>query len=330
MNSLRNLLAQKYHTVSYLDFCERKGLSHKVIQRNIQDLRVAIIHRPVVFIDWEHERVLKYVPAYNFLGFKEILGEYYESNRWAISVPTFGHTNYGKRQVNNLDFLVYVNSFNKDYDPGLIDHSTKKKDFLYLNGKPHAHRVFLMKELAHNKMLDNSVWSANSPYHIWGILEKRLPAEYEWPEWRDKVVDGYHGTTRKIYPLMYNDTICSIVPETLADNDCHYITEKTCKPIMAEHLFVILSGAGFLKNLRNLGFKTFHEHFDESYDNCLNLHDRIQKILTTLKQIKSLNANTLYEDTADIRRHNRDLFFNEEFYSRFNNEQLKKLSDYFI
>tara|TARA_Y100000592_G_scaffold35145_1_gene55790 strand:- start:3714 stop:4706 length:993 start_codon:yes stop_codon:yes gene_type:complete len=329
MIPLRNLLGQKYYAVSYLQFCERRGTSDKIVQKNLKDLRSSIKYKPVVFIDWEHERVIKYQPAYNFLGFKEILGEYYNTNRWAISVPTFGHQNYGERQVNNLDFLIYVNSFNKEYNPSMIDHSSKKKDFLYLNGKPHPFRVFLMKELVETNLLTNSVWSANSPYHSWINFEQTLPAEYEWPKWRGKVVDGYDDSTRKVYHPMYNDTICSIVPETLADNDCHYITEKTCKPIMAEHLFVILSGAGFLKNLRDLGFKTFHEHFDESYDNCLNLHDRIQKIITTLKQIKSMDVNRLYNDTAEIRKHNRELFFNENFYDEFNNKQLQKLSAYF-
>lgn len=98
---------------------------------------------------------------------------------------------------------------------------------------------------------------------------------------------------------------------------------------MAEHLFVILSGAGFLKNLRNLGFKTFHEHFDESYDDCLNLHDRIQKIVSTLKQIKNMDADALYKDTVPIRRHNRELFFNNKFYEKFNTNQVKRLESFF-
>jgi len=329
MIPLRNLLGHKYYAVSYLQFCESRGTTDKILQKNLRDLRSSIEYKPVVFIDWEHELVLKYQTNYNFLGFKEILGKYYDTNRWAISVPTFGHMNYGARQVNNLDFLIYVNSFNKDYNPGLIDHSNKKKDFLYLNGKPHPFRVFLMKELMDNDLLTNSVWSANSPSHSWINYEQKLPVDYEWPEWRGKIVDGYDDTTRKVYHPMYNDTICSIVPETLADNDCHYITEKTCKPLMAEHLFVILSGAGFLKNLRNLGFKTFHEHFDESYDDCLNLHDRIQKIVSTLKQIKNMDADALYKATVPIRRHNRELFFDNKFYEKFNTNQVKRLESFF-
>ena len=330
MESFRNLLARKgYHVVSYRDFCINQWLSESVVKKKVQELQDAIKDRCVVFIDWEHERVLKTLVSYNFFGFEKILGSYYDTNKWAVSVPTFGHDNFAPRQVNNLDFFIYVNNFNKEFDLGKIDHSHKIKDFLYLNGKPHLFRVQLLKELLHKNLLENSVWSAASPSQGWNDMERKLPTEYEWPEFKGKLVNGYDDRTRQIHYPMYNDTICSIVPETLADNDCHYITEKTMKPIMAEHLFVILSGAGFLQNLRDLGFKTFHEHFDESYDNCVNLHERVIMIAETLKQIKDMDHDKLYEDTKQIRRHNRKLFFSEDFYKKFNAEQLRKLENYF-
>jgi hypothetical protein len=330
MESLRNLLTHKgYHVVSYRDFCINKQNNETTVNKRIQELQIAIENKFVVFIDWEHERVLKTLVSYNFVGFEKILESHYNTNKWAISVPTFGHDNFAPRQVNNLDFLIYVNKFNIDFDANKIDHSCKIKDFLYLNGKPHLFRVQLLKELLHKNLLQNSVWSAGTPSQGWNDMERKLPAEYEWPEFRGKLVNGYHDRTRQIYHPMYNDTICSIVPETLTDNDCHYITEKTAKPIMAEHLFVILSGAGFLQNLRDLGFKTFHEHFDESYDDCVNLHERVIKIAETLKQIRDMDHGKLYEDTKQTRRHNRELFFSEDFYKEFNTVQLRKLEKYF-
>ena len=330
MESQKNILFLNYHVVSYLQFCTRKGTSGEKVQEEIKHVREALkSDKKVVFIDWEHERVLRYLSAYNFVGFEEILGEYYDTNKWAVSIPTFGHTDFGTRQIHNLDFLIYVNSFNKDFDTSQIDHSKKVKDFVYLNGKPHPHRVNLLKEMKYHKLLENSIWSASSPHHQWNEMEAKLPSEYELPEWQGKSVDGYHDTTRQVNFPMYNDSICTVVPETLADNDCHYITEKTCKPIMAEHLFVVLSGAGYLKNLRSLGFKTFGQHFDESYDDCVNLNERVSRIVATLKQIKSMDTDKLYEDTKHIRKHNRELFFDEDFYKDFNSAQIEKLKNFF-
>ena len=329
MISLRQKLSQSYYTVSYLDFVIRMGTNEKQVKQNIEKLRQEIKHRQVVFIDWEHDRVLRYQTAYEFIGYRDILGEYYDTNRWAISVPTFGHEDYGKRQIHNLDFLVYVNKFNRDLDLSKIDHSKKTKDFVYLAGKSHPHRVHMLKELLFRGMLSNSIWSASSPYQRWNQYEKKLETRYEVPEWQGKSVNGYDNTTRQVHHPIYNESICTLVPETLAENDCHYITEKTCKPIMAEHIFVIVSGAGFLRNLRSLGFKTFHEHFDESYDDCHNLNDRVQKIIGTLQQIKNMDVNKLYLDTKSIRQYNRELFFNGDFYDKFNSEQIAKLESYF-
>ena len=98
---------------------------------------------------------------------------------------------------------------------------------------------------------------------------------------------------------------------------------------MAEHIFVILSGMGFLKNLRDLGFKTFHEHIDESYDKCTNLTDRVKGIIKTCNDIRSMDVDKLYDSTKEIRKHNRELFFNEKFYIDFNNHQAGLLSNYF-
>ena len=128
--SLRNKLSNIYYVVSYLDFVIRSGTSEQLVNENVGRLQEAIKKQNVVFIDWEHERVLRYLAAYNFIGFRKILGEYHDTNRWAISVPTFGHNDYGARQINNLDFLIYVNKFNKDLDITKIDHSRKTKDFV--------------------------------------------------------------------------------------------------------------------------------------------------------------------------------------------------------
>ena len=329
MQSFRQKLSTHYHTVSYLQFCARKGTTDHQVQERLATLRKEIKTKPVVFIDWEHQRVIQNHTAYNFMGFKNILGEHHDTNRWAISVPTFGNKDYGERQFNNLDFLIYVNKFNENFNASKIDHTNKIKDFVYMAGKPHPHRVHMLKELLGHGLLTNSVWSANSPSHQWGDMETYLPNQYELQEWQGKKVVGYDDTTRRVHFPIYNDSICTLVPETLSDNDCHYISEKTCKPIMAEHIFVMLSGAGFLKNLRSLGFKTFQEHFDESYDECPHLNDRVQSIIRTLQQIKRMDVNKLYKDTEEIRRHNREHFFNEEFYKDFNDKELLKIKNYF-
>ena len=67
-----------------------------------------------------------------------------------------------------------------------------------------------------------------------------------------------------------------------------YFTEKTTKAIFAKRLFVVFSSKGYLQRLRDLGFKTFSNVIDESYDDIVNGAERIQAIADTVQQIVDL------------------------------------------
>lgn len=324
MLTLKQLLDKEKNivTFNYDNFVSSWRPDNK-IKEVIEVVRQEIKHKKVVFISYEHDKIL-HSTHWKFVGFENILGDHYYTNNWAISTPT-SNNQFGKRQFQNLDFLIMVNNFNTEFNHENINHSKKVKHFLFLNGKSHSHRVKLTKKLLSNNLLYNSLWSFNDV----NVAEKMLEDKYEWPEWRGKLINGYCDETRKIYYPQYNDTICSIVAETLDDPNHHFISEKTCKPIMAEHLFVILSGSGFLKHLKSLGFKTFSNFFDESYDECIDLDDRISKIVETLKYIVNCDFEKLYKDTQDIRKYNKHLFFKQEMYNDFNFQQIQKIKEFF-
>ena len=82
---------------------------------------------------------------------------------------------------------------------------------------------------------------------------------------------------------LYEKTQHSVVCETLTD--VCFPTEKTCKPIMAQRLFVVLSCQGYLAHLRGLGFRTFHGIIDESYD---SVPDDAARWTQALEQMRSL------------------------------------------
>ena len=132
-----------------------------------------------------------------------------------------------------------------------------------------------------------------------------------------------------VHTLQYSDTVCSVIAETLDDSNIHYISEKTFKSLAAGHLFVVLSGSGFLKNLRDRGFKTFSDFFDESYDQELNLEKRIAKLISALKYIKSCDYKKLYSETENVRRHNQMLMLDSSKIDRFNKKQYDNITNYF-
>jgi len=81
-----------------------------------------------------------------------------------------------------------------------------------------------------------------------------------------------------ILPIeIYNQTYYSVIAESRYRNDYTFFTEKTVKPIVAKRLFIAFCGQYYLKNLQSLGFQTFNNIIDESYDSVENDIERWTK-----------------------------------------------------
>ena len=108
----------------------------------------------------------------------------------------------------------------------------------------------------------------------------------------------------------YNSTAFSLVSETTIDDDLSlFVTEKTFKPIAFLHPFVICGQYNILVYLHRLGFETFENMFDESYDNEYDSKSRIAKAVTQANLYTHSGYDYL---TLSKLKHNQELFFNEQ------------------
>lgn len=101
------------------------------------------------------------------------------------------------------------------------------------------------------------------------------------------------------------------VVESVINYPHPYFTEKTWKPIMYSRPFIIASTPHTLKKLRSLGFKTFHEFWDESYDDVENTASRMCHLVDTVKQISDIPLPQLKEviqEMAPILEHNINVY----------------------
>jgi hypothetical protein len=181
-----------------------------------------------------------------------------------------------------------------------FDHSKKKFDFLYLNKFPREHRRTMFRRVEH--LLADSLYS-NWEQNI------KLPTAYELPWAQDY---PKYGRDQDIFERPYNDTKYSLVAETNDTNDEIFMTEKIWKPIIAQQPFVVHGNYLYLQRLREMGFKTFASHFDESYDLELDKNKRIDKIVDTCRDLLTMNWQDIYLQTQAMRKHNLDTFFNRE------------------
>jgi len=215
---------------------------------------------------------------------------------WTGGTSWFWFYMYEKHKDNNFNFTHDHN--------GSYWH--KLKEFLYLNKAPRRHRLKLYNKLVDGNVLDKSIYTFT-------MLDKpiRLEKKYELPG-----IDPEHyprfGKDQDITELPYVDTVCSIVSET-NDNDYEvFMTEKIWKPIMAQHVFVVHGNHLYLQKLREMGFKTFGNYFDESYDLEQDPDKRIDMIVKLCKEIKTKNWQDIYLQTKSLRQHNYDTMFDRE------------------
>lgn len=96
----------------------------------------------------------------------------------------------------------------------------------------------------------------------------------------------------------YQNSLVSIVTETNFDQPELTLTEKSFKPPKEKHPFIILGVPGALKAMRKLGFKTFSEFWDETYDEIEDNRIRMYRIVEVLKDIASWDN----EKILDFRR----------------------------
>jgi hypothetical protein len=90
-------------------------------------------------------------------------------------------------------------------------------------------------------------------------------------------------------------------------------SEKIYKPIVVKHPFIIVSTPNFLKELRNLGFKTFAPYIDESYDTEHNDKKRLDMIVDEVYRLSRFADEQWIEwqiNVKDIVEYNYNVYKN--------------------
>jgi hypothetical protein len=105
----------------------------------------------------------------------------------------------------------------------------------------------------------------------------------------------------------YNEIFLDLVVETYVTGLTFFPTEKTLRPIIASTPFIIMGPQGYLSNLQRMGFKTFSNWWDESYD-ALGNYARIQKIKLILTDIFTWDQTRILQTLTEMKEilsHNR-------------------------
>ena len=216
-------------------------------------------------------------------------------------------------------------------DPGLHTWSLNKKFFcfyhrptagrlgiasyIFENYQHLAHIQFSVSTTADNleqfeldKLLSYDVNSIKAA----GELIKKLPLLVASPD-RYTPRDGYYFDD----PLtnFYQDILVDLVVESHVDGNTFFPTEKTTRPMWLKKPFVVFASKDYLCYLRQMGFMTFNDFWDESYDGYEG-RERYIKILELIDFIANKSSTELqdmYWAMQYVLDHNYNLMANQSF-----------------
>jgi hypothetical protein len=103
---------------------------------------------------------------------------------------------------------------------------------------------------------------------------------------------------------IYSRTDYTMLTETINQGRDLFFSEKIMKACWARRVFVHFGAQYFLKNLRELGFKTFHGVIDESYDNIDNTIDRYAAAFVQVEELLKQDPVLIRDRTWAITEHN--------------------------
>lgn len=113
----------------------------------------------------------------------------------------------------------------------------------------------------------------------------------------------------------YPGFLIDIVAETWAHGNCFFPTEKTIRPMLLKKPFIVFGGQDYLEYLRQMGFRTFGDFWDETYDGYEGA-DRYIRILELIDRLAEKSIDELeimYWDMQYTLDHNYDLLVRQQF-----------------
>ena len=230
-------------------------------------------------------------------------------------------------QENNVnDFLtpISVDYFAKYY---LEKVQSKNKDYLFYNGKLRPHRLYAVSELDRYNVLNNGIVSLTATEYTNGVVSlqecvNELNKHNAGSLHLDNFVKNFKPMILDIpadkFSLdvinetnfnHYGNTYFSVISETTVSR--RFITEKIYKAIYNLHPFVIVGSAKMLELLRQQGYYTFEELFDESYDNELDHVKRIDLVVQQIVKFCNMPASHKRDKCNEIMH---KLYYNKENY----------------
>ena len=267
-------------------------------------------------------------------------------DRPGISIFMCGFVNYNFKQAQIytwMDWFVTTVYFYNTVQPSLLNEKlspqiNKSKYFDILLGCRRLHRDIVHQYILDNQMLDKVIMTYHRRWnvdlretdHIFESEGLEFLPESNYTHSVHQV--RYHGhkmNLSQVVPfVVYNDSYYSVVAETNAVNEFNFYTEKVVKPILGRRLFVAIAGQGYLRRLRSVGFKTFSDVIDESYDLEPDHTARWGMAMDQVKFLTEQDPVEIYAKIKHVVEHNQRVMLETDWYQNLTKQLITVIAPY--
>jgi hypothetical protein len=220
-------------------------------------------------------------------------------------IPSLYHENFLPKMLDYTENLQAIAEYQQDWS------TVRPYKFLFLNGRARSHRRQLLHRL--EPVLDQAIWTNLDNTH--GEPIRLLDPKYEFNFYKSNNVIETQGFVKyklfnndwgEIYlnSKPYTDSYFSLVTETVFDYPYSFRTEKIWKPIAIGHPFIAVSNQGYYRDLHQLGFKTFGNLIDESFDQIGNNADRLERIAQIVEDLCQQDLASFVKECYNVCKYN--------------------------
>jgi hypothetical protein len=284
-----------YKSISELDlspenviFVTNNLLAEKIHDEYERDKKIKLVS-----FMWNVYDVKRLIRGKNLPKKVDIQDEIEYKSKNLEKIKHFLKINRTNRPERNI-FMLFMNYY-KLFDKSLVSFPTLPDD----GGYPRGFEKYLTKENIED-------------------LKSKVPFDIDNTDETNHGDAGYgkgkFNADLPFQPIHYKNSFISVVMAAFPfeDNTCH-LHSSTFNPMYCGHPILQFGPYQSLREMRERGFKTFGNWWDESYDDEPDHRKRFEKVMdVTLELSKSSSKELLeiYIDMKEVLQHNVDLISN--------------------
>lgn len=290
----------------------KRNFIFQTLDEGVAIANILVIHAAINLIqDIISDIVVMYATG-AFDG-EQVYNQFCKLNNLEPKLKIISGSNFEKNSKSFLDFV-------KPYVPG-----PREKLFLCFNKEPRQHRITLLNELLGLDLVKKAYYSFALNIHTYYNIKTMRDCPYtnilkiidELPMVLNRTEERWNPIDVRLDDLQYFDnSYFSVINETVfyglnKKEGNHYIniseilgafpSEKIYKAFALKHPFIMVGAVGFLKKMREHGYKTFSPFIDETYDDVEDDDERMKMIIKEIHRMCSLSEQELIEFTHNVK-----------------------------